>query len=237
MSQKKLKKTRKGINWAEEILNYLRENPFGVTITDIADPKKGMKPQTTRVTIYKYIKILLEQGKIFSREVGVYNLYYCSERMFLPLKFVSKFYIGMLSGLKDKFSSKKDFKELGYNIAEGMIIELMEQFPKSIRDQIKSFEDFLPYFAKLYPYLDIIPDNNLVIEEEISEDGSKAVFHFKNSNIFNLSENSEYHFYLLTGMMERSLSRIFRTKINVEIDSINIDEKSVKISVVKLNDN
>ncbi|TFG13379.1 MAG: ArsR family transcriptional regulator [Promethearchaeota archaeon] len=234
MSQKKVKKTRKGINWAEEILNFLRENPFGVTITDIAE---GMNPQTTRVTVHKYIKLLLEQGKIFAREVGVYNLYYSSERTFLPIKFVGKFYIGMLTGLKDKLSSKKDFKELGYNIADAMRKELVKQFPKSLRDQIKSFEDFLQYFAKLYPYLDMIPNNRLVVEEEISEDGNKALFHFKNSNIFNLSENSEYHFYLLTGMMERSLSRIFRTKIKVEIESFNIDEKSVKISVIKLNDN
>ena len=85
--------------------------------------------------------------------------------------------------------------------------------------------------------LQLIPDKNLIIEKEISEDGSKALFHFKNSNIFNILENSEYHFYLLTGIMERSLSRIFRTEIKVEIESINIDEKSVKISVVKLKDN
>lgn len=234
MSEKKLKKTRKGINWAEEILNYLRENPFGVTITDIAE---GMNPQTTRVTVHKYIKLLLEQGKVFAREVGVYNLYYSSERILVPINFVNKFYIGMLTGLKDKFSSKKDFKELGYNIADAMIKELVEQFPKSLRDQIKSFKDFLQYFAKLYPYFEINPDYNLVVEEEISEDGNRALFHFKNTNIFNLSENSEYHFYLLTGMMERSLSRIFRTKIKVEIDSINKNEKSVKISVIKLNDN
>jgi hypothetical protein len=234
MSKKKLRKTRKGINWADEILNYLKENPFGVTITDIAD---GMNPQTTRVTVHKYIKILLEEGKVFARQVGVYNLYYSSERTFLPIKFIGKFYIGMLTGLKDKLSSAKDFKELGYNIGDAMRKELVKQFPKSLRDQIKSFEDFLPYFAKLYPYLDIVPDNNLIIEEEISQDGRKALFHFKNSNIFNLSENSEYHFYLLTGMMERSLSRVFRTKIKVEIDSINIDEKSVKISVAKINDN
>ena len=234
MSEKKLKKTRKGINWADEILNYLKENPFGLTITDIAE---GMDPQTTRVTVHKYIKLLLKQRKIFAREVGVYNLYYSSERIFLPLNFVSKFYNGILTGLKNKFSSKKEFKELGYIVSDVMIRELIKQFPKSLRDQIKSFEDFLPYFAKLYPYLDIVPDNNLVIEEEISEDGSKALFHFKNANIFNISENSEYHFYLLTGMMERSLSRIFRTEIKVEIESINIDEKSVKISVVKLKDN
>ena len=195
-----------------------------------------MNPQTTRVTVHKYIKLLLKQGKVFAREVGVYNLYYSSERTFIPINFIGKFYIGMLTGLKEKFSSKKDFKELGYNIADVMLTELVGQFPKSLRDQIKSFEDFLPYFAKLYPYLDVVPDNNLVIEEHISEDGSKALFHFKNSKIFNLSENSEYHFYLITGMMEKSLSRIFRTKIKVEVDSFDIDAKSVKISVTKLND-
>ena len=228
MSEKKIIKTRKGINWAEQILNYLKENPFGLTIKDIAN---GIG--TTRVTVHKYIKILLEREKVFAREVGVYNLYYSSERLFLPLNFVRAFYNGILTGLKDKFSSKKEFKELGYVISDVMISELIEQFPKSLRNQIKSFKDFLEYFAKLYPYLDIVPDNSLVIEEDISEDGTKALFHFKNLNLFNISEDFEYHYYLLTGMMERSLSRIFRTDIHVEVVSIDIDDKSVKISVEK----
>ncbi|MFX1337370.1 MAG: hypothetical protein ACFFDK_02030 [Promethearchaeota archaeon] len=232
MSKKHKIKTRKGVNWAEEILNYLKENPFGLTITDIAE---GMEPRTTRVTVHKYIKLLLEQKKIFAREVGVYNLYYSSERTFLPLPFVSKFYNGILTGLKNKFTNKNEFKELGYIIADVMSTELIEQFPKSLRDQIKSFKDFLEYFAKVYPYLDIVPDNNLIIEEQISEDGTKALFHFKNTNLFNLSEDFEYHYYLLTGMMERSLSRIFRTNIKVEVESINLNDKSVKISVIKMN--
>lgn len=230
MSEKKVIKTRKGINWAEEILNYLKEKPFGLTITDIAE---GIKPKTTRVTVHKYIKILLDQEKIFARKVGVYNLYYSSERLFLPLNFVSAFYNGILTGLKDKFSSKKEFKELGYVISDVMISELIEQFPKSLRNHIKSFKDFLEYFAKLYPYLDIVPDNSLVIEEDISEDGTKALFHFKNLNLFNISEDFEYHYYILTGMMERSLSKIFRTNIHVEVVSIDINDKSVKISVEK----
>ncbi|MFX1445771.1 MAG: hypothetical protein ACFFHV_20335 [Promethearchaeota archaeon] len=232
MSKKHKIKTRKGVNWAEEILNYLKENPFGLTITDIAE---GMEPRTTRVTVHKYIKLLLEQKKIFAREVGVYNLYYSSERTFLPLPFVSKFYNGILTGLKNKFTNKNEFKELGYIIADVMSTELIEQFPKSLREQIKSFKDFLEYFAKVYPYLDIVPDNNLIIEEQISEDGTKALFHFKNTNLFNLSEDFEYHYYLLTGMMERSLSRIFRTNIKVEVESINLNDKSVKISVIKMN--
>ncbi len=230
MSEPKLTKPRKGINWGENILNYLEENPFGLTITDIAE---GMTPKTTRVTVHKYIKILLKQGKVFAREVGVYNLYYSSERLFLPINFVSAFYTGILTGLKGKFTSKEEFKELGYIIADVMLNELIEQFPKSLRDQIKSFKDFLKYFAKLYPYLDIIPNNNLIIKENISEDGSKALFHFKNLNLFNLSEVFEYHYYVLTGMMEKSLSRIFRTEIQVKVVSIDINKKSVKISMEK----
>ena len=231
MTEPNLVKTRKGINWAETILDYLKEHPSGVTVKDIAE---GMKPKTTRVTVHKYLKILLKQGKVFAREVGVYNLYYSSERRFLPINFVSAFYTGILKGLKSKISSKEEFKELGYVIADVMIIELIEQFPKSLRDQIKTFKDFLEYFAKLYPYLDIIPNSKLIIEEDISEDGNKALFHFKNLNLFSLSEDFEYHYYLLTGIMEKSLSRIFRTEIQAKVVSIDIKDKSVKISMEKM---
>ncbi len=232
MSRNDVIKTRKGINWAEEILNYLKENPFGLTITDI---ERDMRPKTTRVTIHKYIKILLEQGKVFARDIGVYKLYFSSERLLIPVKFVRAFYNGILTGLKGKFSNKKEFKELGYIIADVMKVELLEQFPKSLRDQIKSFEEFLEYFAKLYPYLDIVPNENLIIEEKISEDGTKALFHLKNVNLFSLSEDFKYHYYILTGMMERSLSRIFRRKIHVEVLSINVNDKSLKISIEKKN--
>ena len=226
MSKKKHIKLRKGINWAEEILNYIKENPFGLTIKDIAE---GIG--TSRVTVYKYIDILQEQEKVFIREVGLYKLYYSSDRIVLPLKFVAAFYNGILTGLKEKFSSEKEFKELGYIIADVMKFELIKQFPKTLRIEIKTFKDFLGYFAKLYPYLDIVLDNNLIIDENISEDGTKALFHFKNLNLFNLSGDFKYHYYILTGMMERSLSRIFKKEIHAEIVELDINNKSVKISL------
>ena len=224
MSKRIVIKTRKGVNWAEKILNYLRENPFGLTVSQIAEDI-----DTSRVTVYKYMDILEEQGKVFAREVHRYKLYYSSDRIVLPLNFVSAFYNGILSGLKKKFSNEKEFKELGYTIADVMRVELIKQFPKSIRDEIKTFKDFLRYFPKLYPYLDIILNDNLIIDEDISEDGTKALFHFKNLNLLNLSEDFKYHYYILTGMMEKSLSRIFRKEIQVDIFSLDFENKSVKI--------
>ena len=209
-----------------EIVNHLKENPFGLTIKDIAE---GI--DTTRITVSKYISILELQEKVISRQIGVYKLYFSSERVLIPLNLVRSFYKGILTGLKGKLSNKKEFKELGYAIADVMKVELLEQFPKSLREKIRSFKEFLEFFGKLYPYLDFVPDKNLIIEENISKDGSKALFYLKNLNLLTLSEDFKYHFYILTGMMEKSLSRIFKREIICEVQSIDLNDKSVKISV------
>jgi hypothetical protein len=226
MSEFNIIKSRKGINWAEEIVNYLKEHPSGLTITDIAE---GIG--TTRVTIHKYIKILLKQEKIFAKEVGVYNLYFSSERLVVPSHIVRSFYKGILIGLKEKLSDKEDFKKLGYVIADNMKIELGDQFPKSLKPQIKSFKDFIQFFGKIYPFIDIISEKHVNIEEEISEDRNKAIYHLKNVNLLNLSEDFIYHYYIFSGILEKTISRVFKKNIDCNILSIDIKNKSVIFSI------
>ncbi|MHA1856938.1 MAG: winged helix-turn-helix domain-containing protein [Promethearchaeota archaeon] len=224
INKKTKRKFRKGINWADEIHNYLRENPFGQTIKDIAE---GVS--TSRVTVYKYIKMLQDEGKVFAREVGLYKLYYCSDRIVLPLRFMSKYYNGILRGLKNKFTNLEEFKKLGHIIADGMRRELINQYPKSLRAEIKSFNDFLTYFPKLYPYLDLIMNENVTIEEEIEPDKNKGVFIFKNLEMLEVSEDFQYHYYIITGILERGLSWVFQKNIHAEILNLDVKEKCVKI--------
>ena len=65
MSKKTVKKVKKGAIWKDEIAQYLRNNPSGLTITDIA---KGI--DTSRVTVTKYMPELLQEEKVFAKEVG-----------------------------------------------------------------------------------------------------------------------------------------------------------------------
>ena len=228
MSKTKTIKKRKGINWEKKILDYLKEHPSGLTITDIAN---GVEPDTSWVTVTKYIRILLEQKKVFLRKIGGYNLYFSTERFVIPSQLVRSFYKGILIGLKENLTSIGDFKKLGYIIADNMKIQLLEQFPKSLKPQIKSFEDFIQYFGKIYPYLDIISEKHVTIEEEISEDGTEALYYLKNVNLLDLSEDFRNHYYVLSGVLERTISRIFKKDIQCNILSINLDEKSVKLSM------
>ena len=57
-----------------EILEYIKEKPTGVTITEISS-KNGF----SRNTVSKYVKILGFKKKIFSKKIGYYNMYFSTE--------------------------------------------------------------------------------------------------------------------------------------------------------------
>ena len=97
------KKVKKGKIWADEIVRYLKNHPSGLTITAIA---KGI--DTSRVTVTKYMSQLLEEENVFAKEVGVYKLYYSSERDFIPKKILQAFYTGVLTGIKGKLAKVMD---------------------------------------------------------------------------------------------------------------------------------
>lgn len=214
-------------NWKKKILNFLENNPSGFTIKDIAEEIK-----TTRITVSKYLSLLEQEKKVFSKEIGVYKLYFSTERKYIAIDLIRAFYKSLLSGMKEKFSEKEEFKKIGYLISDSMFTFLVEQYPKSLREQITSFKDFLNYFGKMYPYLDFLYSKNLTIEEEINEKEEKGLYRFKNVEILNVSEDFEYHFYIISGIIEKTLSKLFKRKpVICNVESINKEEKIVTISI------
>ncbi|MBY9003184.1 MAG: hypothetical protein KGD73_04370 [Candidatus Lokiarchaeota archaeon] len=226
MSQNYNKKELKENIWKNKILSFLQENPSGFTIKDLAE---GI--ESTRITISKYLTILEYENKVISQEIGVYKLYFSADRRFVPLPLIRTFYQSILSGIKGKFN-KEEYKEIGHIISDNLYDYLMGQFPKSLKTQITSYRKFLNTFAKFYPYLDIFYSKELIIEYDVNEEEEKAVYHFKNVDLLDISEDFENHFYILAGVLEKVLSSVFPRRPTIcTILSVNSREKTVKISI------
>ena len=230
MSEKIVKKVKKGEYWKDEIVQFLRNNPSGSTITDIA---KGI--DTSRVTVTKYISKLLQDEKAFAKEVGVYKLYYYIEREFVPLSVLRAFYSGVLEGVKGKLS-EKDFKEIGHVVAGYMRPLLRTSFledPETLREPTrKSFRGFFEFFKEVYPYMEFVnPEGMNVDIEYMSDDEDKATYIFKNVKLLELSEEFKYHFHLWSGAIETLLSKFFKKQVTCEIIDINLKDYSVKVSL------
>jgi len=223
------KKNRRGIDWEKEILEYLKEHPNGLTITDIA---KGI--DTTRITVSKYISGLVLKNEVFVKKIGVYKLYYSVERQTISIKLVRTFYRGILSGLKENFIDEDDpaeLKEFGHIIAETILLNVDEQFPESVKKNLKSFIDFLNYFHNIYPELDFLYDKNWIIEKEINEGESKANYELQNVSILEISDVFSLHFYIMAGLLEKVISIGLNFEIICDILEIDSEKKTVKFSI------
>ncbi len=223
------KKNRRGIDWEKEILDYLKEHPNGLTITDIA---KGI--DTTRITVSKYISGLVLKNEVFAKKIGVYKLYYSVERQTISIKLVRTFYRGILSGLKENFIDEDDpaeLKEFGHIIAETILLNVDEQFPESVKKELNLFIDFLNYFPKIYPELDFLYDKNWIIEKEINKGESKANYELQNVSILEISDVFSLHFYIMAGLLEKVISIGLNFEIICDILEINSEKKTVKFSI------
>ncbi|MHA2287730.1 MAG: hypothetical protein ACXABG_02975 [Promethearchaeota archaeon] len=225
MSKEINKKQLKENIWKKKILDFLQENPSGFTIKDIAE---GI--DSTRITVSKYLNLLEYENEVISKEIGVYKLYFSAERKFILTSVMRKIYASILSGIKGKLS-EEEYREIGHNVADDLYDYQLEQFPKSLKTQITSYRKFLKSFEKFYPYVDIFYLKDLTVEGEVDEEEEKAVYHFKNVELFDISEDFDSHFYILAGAFERTLSRTFPRRPTIcKVLSIDVKDKSVKIS-------
>jgi DNA-binding transcriptional ArsR family regulator len=230
MAQNNKNKKGKGTDWKKEILKFLNDNPSGYTITNIAE-----RIGTTRITVSKYLALLEQENKVLSKEIGVYKLYFSKVRKYLELDLIRSFYSAFLSGVKAKFGSDNEkFKKVGYFISDSFFKYLLEQYPESLTVQITSFKDFLQVFGTLYPYHEFMYSKNMIMEEDIDDSYERGLFTLKNTEILKKSEDLQYHFYIFAGVIERTLSRVFKnTPIVCNIESINTKDNEVVFSLGK----
>ncbi len=204
-----------------KVLNFITENPSGVTIKDISYELK-----LPRDSVRKHLIILEKQNKIFSTKLGAYTLFKSSEMKFVPKKFMISFYKALLKDLKKKFpNNERIFKEIGRNIfgdikfpISKLIIKKLEDFKTSPLKQLH-FEVFKDAFPSYYIFEAIH-----ISDPKIDSSGKKGLFRFKNSEFLNNSD-SLYHFYLISGMIETKMSNDLGVPIKCNIEKIHISDK------------
>jgi hypothetical protein len=217
------------INYEEMILDYLRANHTGSTITDIVN---GLK--ISRGTGGKYVSILEAKEKVIKRKIGAYHLYFTSAPRYVPVRAIVLFYKGLLYGLsqkhiKDQEEKERYFKELGFIIADNF----NEIFSANLTvpTKTRNYKILLKLLAKLYPNIDVMQYRGVKISAEVNEEGTMANYNFQNVKIFEESEEFLYHFYMITGILEKQLIRLLNKEIKAQVVDFSIENKTLTISV------
>ena len=213
-------------DYEARIIEHLQQSPSGLTITDIHN---GIN--ASRITVSKYISVLEAKKKVFSKKIGAYKLYFVTERSFIPKTPMLAYYAGLLSSIKSEFPDLNKFKEFGYIINDFMTFPFSSSPNGTMQWKDGLMKEFMKYYTNVYPHLDLTMDRNVIIEEDISDDGKTAIIRLKNLKVFDISENFDVHYYIISGIIEKAFSKMLKREVICNVKKIDASEKIVEISI------
>ena len=141
------------------------------------------------------------------------------------------YYAGLLSSIKSEFSDLNKFKEFGYIIHEFMTFPFSSSPNGTMQWKAGLMKEFMKFYADIYPHLDLTMDRNVIIEEDIYDDGNSAIIRLKNLKVFDISENFDIHYYIISGIMEKAFSKSLKREVNCNVKKIDASDKIVEISI------
>lgn len=215
-------------DYNQEILDYLLDNPSGLTITDISE---GIN--TSRITVSKYVGILEAQEEVTNRKIGAYKLYYNANKSLIPKRVMLSYYTGLLSGLKKEITDHEKYKDFGRTIADFMEFPYGSGFPENIKNSKDNYRKYLKYFGKTLPYIDFIYEEKPNIEIIVEE--NKAIYTLTKISLFDKSENFDVHYFIASGVIERIISKSLQRDVRCNVKEIDPKGRSVKL-IVEIND-
>jgi hypothetical protein len=206
------------INHEFEILECIRDNPSGATVSDIVN-----STNFSRNTVSKYVSILELKSEIFSKKVGAYRLYFASKKRYIPLEFAISYYKALISRIKKyvpdtellaKKIGKEAVNDIKFTFAPNVYkqMKLLKDNPIS-RIHLESFKNFYPVYDPFSPEIDISIIN-------FDAEGRTATFRFKNSPFLYDTNEFDYHIYIICGITEGILERELKTKVACKIKEI-----------------
>ncbi len=213
-----------------KILNYIRSNPSGLTIKEIAN---GIHASIN--TVSKYVIILEFMKEIFSSKIGAYTLYFPTERVFLHEKLILKLYEGFLKALKQEFPNKeKIFKKIGNEMGKYFKLNLeyiSGFFENSTFITDLSINTILLRFTEGYPYFDVFQKDLEITSINIDKEEKKGLYRLHKSNLLINNDDFIYHFFIITGLIENTLTSVLKRKVISNVENINISKKPEDIYV------
>jgi len=204
------------------ILESIRDNPGGVTASDIAKITKF-----SRNTVSKYVRSLEVTNQIFSKKVGAYKLYFAVEKRYIPFESAISYYKALLSKIKKYYP---DTEEMAKKIGREAVKDIKFAFGPSIYKQLKSIKDHpisrihLESFKSFYSAYDIFQPNIDISILKIDPEGKIATYRFKNSVFLENSDDFIYHIYIMCGITEGILNRDLKTEVTCDIEQVYISD-------------
>jgi biotin operon repressor len=239
MSQKSKTKTHKvekstrplaAEKYEEMIITLLKQNPSGLTITDISN-----KLEISRITVNKYVLVLEAKGILFSKSIGAYNLYFTTERSFIPKDAMNAYYQGLMAGFASQLPEHKEeiFKKVGLGMDQFITFPVGSRFPDDVlKPESGSYKKLFEYYAQIYDKMDYLVENTAEIEVKINEKGNKAVFSFKNIKFLKVNVDFAMHFYIIAGMIEKTLPKIIKKKVICNVEKIYDTNVDLSIEII-----
>ncbi len=211
------------IEYELEILECIRENPSGVTITDISKEKKF-----SRNTVSKYVTVLEVKEKVFRKKIGAYNIYFSTEKTYFPKEIILSYYKSILSGLKENFpDSEEIFKQIGKKSLEFIDFSFGQTILKGLRGLRGNpiLKLYFKVFSEFYPSYDILQPSIEISEPRFNKTGTKAYYRFTNSEFVENSDDFIYHFYIVTGIIEALWERELEKQVACNVENVYVSDK------------
>jgi len=214
---------RNTINHEFIILESIRDNPGGVTVSDIANFTKF-----SRNTVSKYVSILELKKQIFSKKVGAYKLFFALKKSYIPFKTAISYYKALLSKIKKYYPN---IEEMAKKIGKEAMKDIKFSFGPNVYKQLKTLKDHpisrihLESFKNFYPVYDIFQPNIEISILKIDQEEKSATYRFKNSLFLENSDDFIYHIYIMCGITEGILNMVLKTEVICNIEQVYISNE------------
>jgi len=211
---------KEDIDHEYEILEFIKDNPGGVTVSDIVK-NKGF----SRNTISKYVSILEIREKIFHKKVGAYKLYFSTKKHYLPLETSMSYYKAIIKNFKDFFP---DAVDIAKKIGKESVPHIRFPFGRTIKKQLKNLknnpitEAHLEAFKTFYAAYDIFQPDIQIEIQEISDEGNRAVYRFSNSRFLEDSKDYIFHIYMMSGITEGLIENSIHREVKVDVKTVHM---------------
>lgn len=211
-----------------KLIDVLKASRYGLSINKIAE-KTGWH----RNTVSKYLSILENEEKVFSREIGQYKLYLYQkgeeEDVSEEEKLLLKAYELFIKSLIELYPETIDGKEIGKFISREL--EFEKQIPINLWDIAKRPLN-LELIAKTF--MDGLNNIYFLTYEKYNFDD--PIILKKPPVIILRIIESQYvqiplHFEILTGLLEEKINQLFKLNIDVSINKIHSEQNKIDIKI------
>ncbi len=197
----------------QEILECLRNNSFGMTITSIAE-----EIDTTRNTVYRYLALLEGKSKVFKKKVGRYVLYFSKDKSMEFMNNTRPAYKGLIANINKEFPNRESsLKRIGEGLVDSLNLPVnLEGYERLESLKALSNKEIFELIKNVLPFLNLFDNDINVKITELDRDHNFALYQITNSLMLE-SEEYLYHYYMLMGFLQEKLTNVLEKDVSCEI--------------------